>query len=86
MLFTVLVAGPIKLQSNSIMIRYFFVDCQFSDLIRVMQGNVASLKYYNEGTVSDISCEFYVRYKLWTLIYLNFNKRKMVYNKQNNSY
>jgi hypothetical protein len=59
MIFTVIVTGPIKIQSNSIKIRYFFLDCQFFDLTTV-QRNVASLKYYNEGNVSDIGCEFYV--------------------------
>ncbi|XP_021942115.1 uncharacterized protein LOC110841103 isoform X2 [Zootermopsis nevadensis] len=43
--------GPIKIQSNTIIIHYYFVDCQFFDLTSIMQGNTASLKYYNEEYV-----------------------------------
>lgn len=44
--------GPIKIQSDSVMVRYFFVDCHFHDHTRIMEGNViASLKYYNEEYV-----------------------------------
>jgi hypothetical protein len=45
--------GPIKIQSDSVMIRYFFVECHFLDSTRIMGANIiASLKYYNEGIVS----------------------------------
>jgi hypothetical protein len=48
--------GPIKIQSDSIMVRYFYADCHFLDPTRVMEGNiVAYLKYYNEGIVSHIN-------------------------------
>ncbi|PNF40873.1 hypothetical protein B7P43_G15925 [Cryptotermes secundus] len=40
--------GPIKIQSDRIMVRYFFVDCNFRDPTRIMEGNIAYLKYYNE--------------------------------------
>jgi hypothetical protein len=48
--------GPIKIQSDSIMVRYFFADCHLLDPTRIMEGNIiAYLKYYNEGIVSHIN-------------------------------
>lgn len=46
--------GPIRIQSPSILLRYFFAGCQFFDPTRLTHGNIASLKYYSEGTVSDM--------------------------------
>jgi hypothetical protein len=48
--------GPIKIQSDHVMVRYFLVDCHVLDPTRVMEGNIiAYLKYYNEGIVSHTS-------------------------------
>jgi hypothetical protein len=48
--------GPIKIQSDSVMVRYFFVDCHLLDPTRIAGANViTSLKYYNEGIVSHIN-------------------------------
>ena len=46
--------GPIRIQSPSILLRYFFADCQFFHPTRIIHGNIATLKYYSEGTVSDM--------------------------------
>lgn len=46
------VTGRIRIQSPSIMVRYFFADCQFFDPTRITRGNIASLKYYSEGILS----------------------------------
>jgi hypothetical protein len=56
--------GPIKIQSQSIMVRYFFVDCQFFDPTRITLGNIASLKYYNEGIVPDIDMRILIELKI----------------------
>lgn len=58
--------GPIKIQSDRVMVRYFFADCHYRDPTMIMEGNIiAYLKYYNEGIVSHIS--------LIMLIYLRNN-------------
>jgi hypothetical protein len=66
------------------MVRYFFVDCSFFDPIRITQGNIASLKYYNEGIVSDINT--IILYELEVLYYLTwYTIHKIIY-KNLNSY
>jgi hypothetical protein len=55
MLLKHFLTGPIKIQSDSVTVSYFFVDCHFHDATRIMEGNIASLKYYNEGIVSHIN-------------------------------
>jgi hypothetical protein len=70
--------GPIKIQSQSIMVRYFFVDCQFFDPTRIMQGNIASLKYYNEGTVSDIDMRILIQLRIHYYL-TQFTVYKIIY-------
>jgi hypothetical protein len=54
--------GPIKIQSDSVMVRYFFADCHFLDPTRIMEGNIVPyLKYYNEGIVSHINLIILIR-------------------------